>query len=72
MLSTSFIVSASPVLPGPLYENAPYQENAPYHENAPYQGVEDIYNLSSDSRRVKRSFSVGRTSDLGITTISKR
>ena len=64
MLSTSFIVSASPVIarshPRPLYENTqPYQVD-------PYEAADQIYSLSSDSRRVKRSFSVGRASDLEL------
>ena len=68
MLSTSFIVSASPVVSSPLYENSPLARRY----NDPYEGVDQIYNLTSDSRRVKRSFSVGRTSDLGKKTTSKR
>ena len=66
MLSTSFIVSASPVLTSPFYENT----QASRRHNEPDEGVEDVYNLSSSSgsRRVKRSFSVGRTSDLAIST----
>ena len=65
MLSTSFIVSASPVIarPRPLYENT--QPNQPYQVD-PYEAADQIYSLSSDSRRVKRSFSVGRASDLEL------
>ena len=70
MLSTSFIVSASPVLarprPRPLYENTqPHQPYQP-HQVDPYEAADQIYSLSSDSRRVKRSFSVGRASDLEL------
>ena len=66
MLSTSFIVSASPVLSraGPLYQNTHQARLSPQVD--PYEAADHIYSLSSDSRRVKRSFSVGRSSDLEL------
>ena len=66
MLSTSFIVSASPVVtrPGPLYENTHQPRLTPQVDR--YEAADQIYSLSSDSRRVKRSFSVGRSSDLEL------
>ena len=69
MLSTSFIVSASPVLssPEPLYGNTQHHHHHQYSTQVdPYEAADQIYGLSSDSRRVKRSFSVGRTSDLDL------
>ena len=70
MLSTSFIVSASPVLarprPRPLYENTQSHQPHQSQQVDPYEAAEQIYSLSSDSRRVKRSFSVGRASDLEL------
>ena len=69
MLSTSFIVSASPVLssPEPLYGNTQHLQRHQYSTQVdPYEAADQIYGLSSDSRRVKRSFSVGRTSDLDL------
>ena len=67
MLSTSFIVSASPVLtsPEPLYGNI-HQHQHYTTQVDPYEAADPIYGLSSDSRRVKRSFSVGRSSDLDL------
>ena len=66
MLSTSFIVSASPVLTSqePLYGNLQQQQNITQVD--PYEAADHIYSLSSDCRRVKRSFSVGRSSDLEL------
>ena len=77
MLSTSFIVSASPVLtsPEPLYGNTQQRQQYPTTtEVDPYEAADHIYGLSSGSRRVKRSFSVGRSSDLelGRKTNNKR
>ena len=64
MLSSSFIVSASPVLTRaqPLYQNT----QPHLTQLDPYEAADQIYGLSSDSRRVKRSFSVGRSSDLEV------
>ena len=66
MLSTSFIVSASPVLTSqePLYGNIQQQQHVTQVD--PYEAADHIYSLSSDCRRVKRSFSVGRSSDLDL------